>query len=162
MAASVEKMFFESTSLQLGFGLCEHAHAHRVLSEEASLRKQAAIRALVQKPVRDPKRRKQDPDLAAGSTPLLDHEQAERHRWAATLEEIGRRAGPHAKLFQTNENDELTAAETAKLRHLVLTSGAHRTMRAHIIGSWDRFELWAASQSMSVFPVSIEKVLKFR
>ena len=111
VAVSVEKMFFESTSLQLGFGLCEHAHAHRVLSEEASLRKQAAIRALVQKPVRDPKRRKPDPDIPTGSTPLLDHELAERHRWAAKLEEIGRRAGVRAKLFQSNENDdELTAA----------------------------------------------------
>ena len=161
VAASIEKMFFESTSVQLGFGICEPAQAHRVLSREESFRKQAAIKALLQKPQRDPKRQKTDPSVSATSTPLLDREQAERHKWAARLEDIGKRAGPFSKLFhQSGENDELTSSETTKLRYLVLSSGAHRTMRAHV-GAWDRFELWALAKSVSVFPLSIEKVLKY-
>ena len=66
-----------------------------MLAEEASIRKQAAIfKAVLQKPARDPKRLKKDPDAPLGPTPLLDFEQAERRKWAARLEEIGKRAGP--------------------------------------------------------------------
>ena len=139
------KMFFESTTTQLGFGLCERAQAHKVLSEADVLRKRAAIQALVQKPMKVPRKLKTDPSVASGSTPLLDMEQAERHRWAARLEAIGRRAGNWAKLFESKSDDqELTPTETAKLRQLVLTSGAHRTMSAHV-RVWERWELWAAS-----------------
>ena len=161
ISSSVEKSFFESTTLQLGFGLCEPAQAHRVLTEESALRKQAAIRALVQKPVRDPKRAKTTGDPSTGSTPLLDREQAERHRWGAKLEEIGRRAGSWAKLFEkTCDGEELSAGESARLRHLVLTSGAHRTMAAHV-RAWERFELWIASNNIPMFPLSLDKVLKY-
>ena len=50
LAKSVEKLFFESTTIQLGFGLCGPARAHRALSAADGLRKKAAIQALVQKP----------------------------------------------------------------------------------------------------------------
>ena len=33
-------------------------------------------------------------------------------------------------------------------------------MKAHI-GAWDRFELWVVSKSLPVFPLSLEKVLKY-
>ena len=161
IASSVEKSFFESTALQLGFGLCEPSQAHRVLSEESALRKQAAIRALVSKPARDPKRMKTAKDAPAGSTPLLDHEQAERHKWGAKLEEIGRRAGSWAKLFEKRQDgEELSAGESARLRHLVLTSGAHRTMAAHV-RAWERFELWIVANHLTMFPLSLDKVLKY-
>ena len=161
IAISIEKLFFESTSTQLGFGLCEPARAHKVLSDSDVLRKQAAIKALVQKQVKGPKRLKTEPLGPTGPTPLLDAEQAEKHRWAARLEEIGRRAGPWAKLFQSfDDGGELTSAESAKLRHLVLTSSAHRTMSAYV-RSWERFELWAASSNFSLFPLSVDKILKY-
>ena len=161
IAISIEKLFFESTSTQLGFGLCEPARAHRAISDSDSLRKQAAIQALVQKQVKGPKRLKSEPLGHSGPTPLLDAEQAEKHKWAARLEEIGKRAGPWAKLFQSfDEGGELTQAESAKLRHLVLTSSAHRTMSAYV-RSWERFELWAASSSVSLFPLSVDKVRKY-
>ena len=161
VARAIEKMFFESTTTQLGFGLCERAQAHRALSDADVLRKRAAIQALVQKPMKVPRKLKTDPSVASGSTPLLDMEQAERHRWAARLEAIGRRAGNWAKLFEPKSDDqELTPTETAKLRQLVLTSGAHRTMSAHV-RVWERWELWAASVGLSLYPLSLDKVLKY-
>ena len=161
LAKSVEKLFFESTTIQLGFGLCEPAQAHRALSAADGLRKKAAIQALVQKPLRGPKRLKLDPEASSSSTPLLDLEQGERHKWAARLEAIGRRAGQWAKLFTARENDtDLTETEAARLRHLVLTSGAHRTMSSHV-RMWERFELWASWAGVDLFPLSIDKVLKY-
>ena len=81
LASSVEKAFFESTSTQLGFGLCEPSQAHRLLTEEDRLRKAAAIKSLLHKPLRPPKRTWAGEMASSSSaTPLLDHENAERHK----------------------------------------------------------------------------------
>ena len=59
------------------------------------LRKEALIKALVSKPTAPNKRLKPDP-VQPSSTPLLDKENAEKARWAARLEAIGKRAGAAA------------------------------------------------------------------
>ena len=155
IASSIEKMFFESTALQLGFGLCEPSQAHQVLSQADKLRKDAAIK------VKAPKRAKIAPEEQVSATPLLDQENAQRHMWATKLEEIGRRAGQWSKLLtDQTESSTLTPTESAKLRQLVLTCGAPRTMAAQI-RAWEKFELWAAVHSLELYPLTVEKLLKY-
>ena len=160
LVISSEKLFLESSTQQLGFGLCEH----RVQSKEdlplAALKKEAAIRALVARPTAPKKRLKPDPDQSS-NTPLLDKENAEKARWAARLEAIGRRAGAAAKLLTLDDqSDDLSGSEMLKLRQLVLLSGAPRTMAVHI-RSFERYELWASMHSLDPFPLHIDKILKY-
>ena len=160
LASSVEKAYFESTAVQLGFGLCESAVVARPEDPTASLRKRAAIAALTLKPVSHPKRSKKGPEEASSSTtPLLDREKSEKRRWAARLEEIGLRAGVHAKLFHEFQlGPDLSPAEKIQVRNLVLVSGAHRTMAAHV-KTFERFERWASTLDGSFCP--LDKVLKY-
>ena len=162
LASSVEKAYFESTAVQLGFGLCESAVVARPEDPTASLRKRAAIAALTSKPVSHPKRSKKGPEEASSSTtPLLDREKSEKRRWAARLEEIGLRAGVHAKLFHEFQlGPDLSPAEKIQLRNSVLVSGAHRTMAAHV-KTFERFERWASTLDGSFYPLTIDKVLKY-
>lgn len=100
LASKAEKIFLESTSFQLGFGLCEGV----VLDEGSSkLRKSAALKSLLGKPSAPGKRLKTSDAAGSSSTPLLDAESAEQMKWAARLEAIGRRAGQHAKLFDRDD-----------------------------------------------------------
>ena len=162
LARSAEKVFLESSVVQLGFGMCEGVEASHGSSPISKLRKEAAIKALVNKPARQPKKRhKSDPDGDCSNTPLLDRENAEKAKWALRLEAIGQRAGVSAQLFASSaKQDELSNAESMKLKQLVLTSGAPRTMSAHI-RSFEKFEMWADFEGISPFPITIEKVLKY-
>ena len=95
------------------------------------------------------------------NTPLLDKENAEKARWATRLEAIGRRAGAEAKLFnRDDQSEDLSTAEMAKLKQLVLISGAPRTMAAHIRG-FERFEIFMNMQGLGMYPITIDKVLKY-
>ena len=95
------------------------------------------------------------------ATPLLDKEHGEKLKWAARLEEIGKRASGHAKLLtEHDQSDSLSVGELSKLRQLVLTAGAHRTMAGYI-KIYERFESWASAQGVSVYPLSIDVVLKY-
>lgn len=97
LACSIEKRYFESTALQLGFGLCELGKpVEHSLDKTAALRKNAAITALFHKPVHQPKRARVEAQASSSSTPLLDKETKEKWRWAARLEAIGQRAGSEA------------------------------------------------------------------
>lgn len=102
LAHSVERAYFESTAVQLGFGLCESASsASSTPDPTASLRKRAAIASLTSKPLTQPKKAKGlNSSGSSSSTPLLDKERSEKKKWAGRLEEIGLRAGEHARLFQ--------------------------------------------------------------
>ena len=132
------------------------------MDPSASLRKRSAIANLTAKPMVQPKRAKTAAqDSSSSSTPLLDKERSEKKRWAVRLEEIGVRAGEHAKLFQeAHLGPNLSAAEKTQLRNLVLVSGAHRTMAGHV-RTFERFEKWASAVGMVVHPLSIDKVLKY-
>ncbi len=160
LAAASEKLFLESTAFQLGFGLCETRSIHTAGSSISTLRKEAAIKALVSRPA-DPAKRLKKSGGESSDTPLLDKENAEKARWAARLEAIGRRAGAEAKLLtRDDQSEELTNVELAKLRQLVLISGSPRTMSAHI-RMFERMEVWMDIQGMAVYPLTIDKVLKF-
>ena len=162
VASSVEKLFFESTATQLGFGLCEPSRAHRVLTGTDQLRKSAAIKALVQRPLKAPKLvHSHSAEPSDSVTPLFDQEKAQRNMWAHKLENIGKRAGSSSKLLSENvDNRELTPEESCKLRQMVLTAGAPRTMAAHI-RAWEKFELWAASCKIVLYPLTVDKLLKY-
>lgn len=153
LALSIEKKFFESTSLQLGFGLCERGKPiEHTVDTTAALRKNAAITALLHKPTSQPKRARVEAQASTSTTPLLDKETKEKWRWAARLEAIGQRAGSEAKLFVGQErNDELSPGERLQLRQLVLVTGSYRTMAAHI-QTFERFERWVSSTDMSMYP----------
>ena len=157
---SSEKAFLSSTATQLGFGQCQNSAPLVVDSPIDKLRKEAAIKALVSKPMGECKKLKVDqPDPS--NTPLLDKEQAERSKWAARLEAIGRRAGSESKLLTVqDQSDELSSLEMTKLRNLVLLSGAPRTMAVHV-RSFEKFEQWSACNFSELYPLTIDRVLKY-
>ena len=160
LACSAEKVFFESTSFQLGFGLCQKAVT---VSSKASVpdRRDLAVKSLFQTPKPPSKKLKQETQASSSSTPLLDQENMEKSKWAKRLEAIGLRAGAESKLFTLQgQSDSLSAGEISRLRNLVMLSGAHRTMAAHI-RAFERFEMWAVSNSVSVYPLTVDKILKY-
>ena len=160
LAIASEKLFLESTAFQLGFGLCETRAVQRESSSISKLRKEAAIRALVSKPTA-PNKRLRSSEPESTKSQLLDKENAEKSKWAARLEAIGKRAGPEAKLLtRDDQSDDLTNVELAKLKQLVLISGAPRTMAAHI-RSFERVEVWMDYHSIPMYPITIDKILKY-
>ena len=160
LVISSEKLFLESSTQQLGFGLCEHRALVKEDPALSNLKKEAAIRALVSKPTAPNKRLKPDP-VQSSNNPLLDKENAEKARWAARLEAIGRRAGAAAKLLTFDDQSaDLSSSELFKLRQLVLSSGAPRSMAVHI-RAFERYELWSEMHSSETFPLHIDKILKY-
>ena len=160
LVVAAEKGFFQSTATQLGFGLCEHRDPPAGGSLIDKLKKEAAIKSLVSKPMGECKKSRLDPEVLT-NTPLLDKEQAERSKWGARLEAIGRRAGRSSKLMTfDDQSDELSSFELAKLKSLVLVSGAPRTMAVHI-KSFEKWELWTANNAGELYPINIDKVLKY-
>ena len=159
LVRSVEQKFLASTALQLGFGCCESIPA--ALDPNAARAKRVgAIRALTEKTAPPKKAPKVDPH-AESSTPLLDQENAARWKYAARLEEIGKRAGSFSKLLlETTNESGLSAEEMARLRHLVLASGAPRTMAVHI-SNWERFEDWIVSTESEIYPITEAKLLQY-
>ena len=150
----------QSAVTQLGFGLCEPGRSIRGSEPIDQLRKAAAIRALVQKPVQPPKKAKKA-DHHDSASPLLDLESAEKHKWASRLEMIGVRAGRASKLLtDQSQNQELSAGELLKLKQMVLISGAPRTMAKHV-RMYERLEIWASSAGVEVYPLTVEKIVKF-
>ena len=161
LACSVEKQFFESRATQLGFGLCE-APVPSISPEAARARRLEAIKALTERRVQPPKKaHKTNSSGSQSSTPLLDQENAARLKWEKRLEEIGHRAGSFSKLLVETENESgLSAAELARLRQLVLSSGAPRTMAVHV-GNWDRFVSFLDAREIPVFPIDSTKLIKY-
>ena len=161
LVISAERVFLESSAVQLGFGQCEGVEGPKGSSPVSKLRKEAAIKALVNKPAKQPSKRFKKGGDTSSNTPLLDRENAEKAKWAQRLEAIGHRAGLSAHLFSGSEKrDELSSVESMKLKQLVLASGAPRTMAAHI-RAFEKFEMWAEFEDITLFPITIEKVLKY-
>ena len=154
-----ESSFFESNSFQLGFGLCELGSDY--VSKGPSTDRAKAFAALVSPQNKVPKRGSSGVPKGESSTPLLDKEYAEKLKWAARLEEIGQRAGGHAKLFtEQDQSESLTPSELSKLRQIVLMSGAHRTMAVHVT-TFERFEKWASAGKVEIYPLVLDIVLKY-
>jgi hypothetical protein len=161
LAIRAEKMFFESIALQLGFGLCENKPPDIQGSPLDQLRQSAGVRALLSGPKAPNKKLKGLAQASDSLTPLLDQENNEKAKWAARLEAIGRRAGSAAKLLvQQGQSDDLSPPELARLRQIVLLSGAPRTMSAHI-RAFEKFEHWAAASSVVLYPLTVDKILKY-
>lgn len=159
LATASSQLFLESTSFQLGFGMCDKRPPAIADSPVSKLRKEAAIRSLVVK--NHPHKKLKAVDPPATSNPLLEKENADKAKWATRLEAIANRAGDQSKLFSLEgQSDDLSVGESMKLKHLVLISGAPRTMAAHI-RSFERFEHWLGSTGLCFYPISIERVLKY-
>ena len=160
LACSVERAFFESTAFQLGFGLCESPTAP-ISSATARARRVGAINALGGRPVNPPRKFLKKGAEETSATPLLDQENAARWKWAARLEEIGRKAGTFSKLLLDTANESgLSHAEVARLRQLVLSSGAPRTMATHV-SNWERFAEWAEPRQIEAFPLTSAKLIQY-
>jgi hypothetical protein len=98
---------------------------------------------------------------SSSNTPLLDQENAARWKWAARLEEIGKKAGAFSKLLlETSNESGLSHAEIARLRQLVLSSGAPRTMAVHVT-NWERFADWMASKDVELHPINSAKLIQY-
>ena len=161
LASKAERLFFESTSFQLGFGLCDNTAPEAIGSTLEQLRQVSGVRALLCAPKAPNKKLKSLAQASESATPLLDKENSDKAKWAARLEAIGRRAGPAAKLLvQQEQSDDLSPSELARLRQLVLISGAPRTMSAHV-RAFERFEHWALAQSIALYPLTVDKILKY-
>ena len=162
LACSVEKNFFESTAQQLGFGLCEPRQLKQQAPETDRLKRAAAVRDLLSRPVKAPRTQQlQAQPGDTSSTPLFDQESAERWKWAARLEAIGKRARGFARLWdETPAQQGLAPHESARLRQLVLIAGAPRTMAVHI-RLWERMEEFFASKDTPLYPLTEAKVMKF-
>ena len=153
---ATESSFFESTSFQLGFGQCELGSDY--VSKGPSTVRARAFASLVSPQNKAPKRSSSGFQKPETNAPLLDKEHAEKLKWAARLEEIGKRA---KELFTEQDQSEcLTPGEMSKLRQIVLISGAHRTMAVHVT-AFERFERWASSAKISIYPMSIDVLLKY-
>jgi len=160
LATSVEKSFFESTVLQLGFGMCE-APIPPISSDAARARRVGAIKALTDRPSRPPRKLLKTDVSSSSNTPLLDQENAARWKWAARLEEIGKKAGAFSKLLlETSNGSGLSHAEIARLRQLVLSSGAPRTMAVHVT-NWERFADCMASKDVELHPINSAKLIQY-
>ena len=162
LACSAEKVFLQSTCFQLGFGLCEGARVEEEDCSVANRRRSATVAPLVKKVMQPMKKFKSEKEGESSSfTPLLDQENAVKAKWASRLEAIGKRAGQFAKLLNEHEtSEELAPGEAAKLRKLVLSSGAPRTMTAHV-RAVERYEHWAAFSDLEAFPLTVDKILKY-
>ena len=160
LASAIEKAYFASTANQLGFGLCDPVTV-ALSAEAAEARRKLAMKSLVSKPQQPPRKLLKKDSNDSSATPLLDQENAAKLKWSNKLEEIGKRAGVFSKLLQDTSNGEgLSAAETARLRQLVLSSGAPGMMAAHI-SACERFEDWATAEGLCVFPLTHDKLLKY-
>ena len=161
LAQAAEKVFMQSAVTQLGFGLCEPGQTSSGSEPIDQLRKAAAIRSLVQKPLRPPKKLRKTADQHDSTSPLFDLECAEKHKWASRLELIGKRAGEASKLLTDQEkNQELSTGELLKLKQMVLISGAPRTMAKHV-RMFERLEIWASSVATDLYPITIEKIIRY-
>ena len=158
---SIEKQFLASRATQFGFGFCD-APVPAISADVAKARRVEAIKALTERRDQHPKKaHKTAHNGSKSNTPLLDQENAERLKWAKRLEEIGQEAGSFSKLLIDAENDSgLSADEISRLRQLVLSSGAPRTMAVHI-GNWDRFVNFLKSNDVPVFPVDHNKLIRY-
>lgn len=150
----------EPTVTQLGFGLCG-TPMPPTSAETARARRVGAIKALTERPAHPPKKLLKTSAGPASATPLLDQENAARWKWAARLEETGKKAGSFSKLLlETTNESGLSAAEIARLRQLVLSSGAPRTMAVHV-SNWKRFAEWAESREIDLHPVASAKLIQY-
>lgn len=133
-----------------------------ISAETARARRVGAIKALTERPVHPPKKLLKTAATGPSSaTPLLDQENAARWKWAARLEAIGKKAGSFSKLLlETTNESGLSAAEIARLRQLVLSSGAPRTMAVHV-SNWERFAEWAESKEIVLHPVTSAKLIQY-
>ncbi|CAE7560898.1 unnamed protein product, partial [Symbiodinium pilosum] len=86
---------------------------------------------------------------------------AEKQRWAARLEAVAGRAGDHAELNKHEAGDEtLTGPERERIKNLVLSSGAPKTMAVHI-RRWEKLERWCSANSVVLYPLTIDAVVKY-
>ena len=100
-------------------------------------------------------------EASCSLTPLMERELLLKSKWIQRLEAILAAAGS-AALFNAEVpvGDALTAEERTKLKRLVLAVGAFRTLSTHV-RHWERFAAWAARHSWSVYPPTIDVILKY-
>ena len=154
-----EEAFFRSTAFQIGFGMCETAGDPA--SKKPRVDRPLALAVLTQQSTKPPRRTLPGGEAPESATPLLDRENGLKLKWASRLEQIGVRAGIHARLLtERDQSDDLSVSEMSRLRQLVLLSGAHRTMAVHI-KTFEKFEKWVYDHSMELYPLAVDKVLKY-
>ena len=157
LAKAAEMLFTESFTMQLGFGQCSKVRK-RAHADALALRRQAAMKSLLAMPKSVPKP-KLPTSATNSSTPLLDAEAAEKQRWAARLEAVAGRAGDHAELNKHEAGDEtLTGPERERIKNLVLSSGAPKTMAVHV-RRWEKLERWCSANSVTLYPLTIDAVV---
>lgn len=154
-----EEAFFRSTAFQIGFGMCESLREYT--GKKPKVDRPLAMSVLTHQSTKPPRRTMPGGEPSDSSTPLLDHENGLKLKWAARLEQIGVRAGSHAKLLtERDQSDDLSVGEMSKLRQLVLLSGAHRTMAVHV-KNFEKWESWVTDRGIDLYPLSVDKLLKY-
>ena len=157
ITTKAEKAFLRSSSFQLGFGLCETIRPPNSTARSSSSQR-FSVKPLVATPSGPNKRLKNLAPASGSATPLLDHENAVKAKVGGDRFKGWTRS--KAFHFFQDQSDELSSTELARLRQLVLLSGAPRTMAAHV-GAYERFEKWALAHSVAFYPLTVDKVLKY-
>ena len=153
LMAAKERLLFAS-AISLGFGM---------IGTTAPL--SAALEAPMKRRVVAPLYAPTRINVVAREVPdsgqvLLQTEMAEKAKWLDRLEAIACRAGDAAGINRSARGSVLSEADAAKIRRLVLRRGAFRTMAVHI-RHWGRFADWSVRNSLTVYPPSLDAIIKY-
>eukprot|EP00435_Cladocopium_sp_Y103_P043295 s699_g12.t1 len=100
----------------------------------------------------------------SGSTEVIPSLQAvelsERKKWGMRLQRICERAGQNAALNDPTRCQGLTPAEATRLKSMAFEAGGFRTIRQNV-RYWEKFEEWAVSHGLRVYPPTIVAVMRY-
>ena len=155
-----KQIFLNAAVSELGF-----AHSHSVLRGRERSGIATAVHSLAHDSILGPLgpivKRPRSSGIEVEKQ-LKDIEATKNAQWAERLRLIGDRAGKHAKInLEEGEHAQLlTDYEKDAIKKLVLSMGSFRTLQVHV-RHWERFEEWATSETVCVFPVSIAIMVKY-
>ena len=155
-----KQIFLNAAVSELGF-----AHSQSVLRGRERSGVANAVHSLAHDSILGPLGPIVKRPRSAGIEPekqLKDLEAAKNAQWSERLRMIGDRAGKYAKInLDEGEHVQLlTDYEKDAIKKLVLSMGSYRTLQVHV-RHWERYEEWAASESVCVFPVMLSAMVKY-
>lgn len=91
---------------------------------------------------------------------IQEAECGEKKKWALRLKQICERAGSAASINDPASCAGLQPDEAARLKALAFEAGGFRTIRQNV-RHWEKFEEWAVSQGLRVYPPTIVAIMRY-
>jgi len=151
-------LFLKSAVSELGF-----AHSMSASRSRSKVQVATAVTALSQEALCDfvvnPAKK---PKFNGALVLLSDQEREANTKWSRRLQDIGDRAGLHAKinLQQGDHVQLLSAFERDAIKKLVLSMGSFRTLQVHV-RHWERWEEWLKANTIVTYPVRLDAMQKY-